>query len=311
MLLTRLNIIFCLFLLLFSLVGLGADKNFKKIQKNAVFDFEINLIKIDAEKGIASKQFELAEIYSDPQSPIYDRKLAFVWYEKAAMQDYLDAQTALSNAYFEGYGVAKNSEQGLFWLNKAVDFKDTNATFQLAQVYYFGMYGISPNTSKATELYLAAAKKGHVISQFQIGLIYFQGNGLKKNVTEAVYWFEKSAAQGNVGAYNNLGYIYSENKDEISQDYSKATEYFRKAAEAGSGEGQRNLGIMYLENRGVLQDYEQGCFWTFLGIYTLQIKQDSMKEVFCREKLSFEKIKKIEFEVRNWKPSTNEYGLSE
>jgi hypothetical protein len=66
---------------------------------------------------------------------------------------------------------------------------------------------------------------------------------------------------------------------------------------------------MYLENRGVLQDYEQGCFWTFLGIHTLQIKYDSMKEVFCREKLPFEIIKKIELEVRNWKPSTSEYEL--
>jgi uncharacterized protein len=302
---SRILFILLIYTLSFSQAGFSADKNFKRIYKDPLFDLEFNLLKTEAENGIALKQFELANTYANPESPIHDRKLAFLWYEKAAIQDNPDAQTALSNAYFKGYGVAKNSEQGLFWLSKAVSLKDVNAVYLLAQIYYFGMYGINHDTSKAAELYLNAAKKGHVIAQFQMGSIYFSGNGLKKDISEAVYWYEKSAAQGNAGALNNLGYIYSENKNEIPQDYSKSAEYFRNAAEAGDGDGQRNLGRMYLENRGVLQDYEQGCFWTFLGINTLQIKEDSRLEVFCREKLSFEKIKKIELEVRGWKPSTN------
>ena len=152
----------------------------KKIQSNAIFDFEFNLLKREAENGIASKQLELANLYANPESPVSDRKMAFFWYEKSTMQDNLEALIALSDVYFKGYGVSPNSDMGLFWLNKAVDFKDVNAILQLAQIYYFGMYGISPNTSKAAELYLSAAKKGHAIAQFQIGNILYNGNGLKK-----------------------------------------------------------------------------------------------------------------------------------
>lgn len=49
------------------------------------------------------------------------------------------------------------------------------------------------------------AEQGDAEAQFQLGLAYYNVDGIKKNYSKAYYWFQKSIEQGNNDAQNYLG----------------------------------------------------------------------------------------------------------
>ena len=52
------------------------------------------------------------------------------------------------------------------------------------------------------------AEKGNSDVQYNLGLIYSNGEDVDKDLKEAIYWFKKSALLKNVLAEYKLGYIY-------------------------------------------------------------------------------------------------------
>ena len=106
----------------------------------------------------------------------------------------------------------------------------------------------------------AKAKAGDPNAQLALGVIYENGKGVKQNYAEAVYWYRKSAEQGNIIAQDNLGVMY-ENGRGVGQDYVEALKWYRKAAEQGRANAQCNLGLMYENGRGVEQDYVESVKW--------------------------------------------------
>ncbi len=51
----------------------------------------------------------------------------------------------------------------------------------------------------------AAAEKGVIAAQFNLGLSYAQGHGVPRDYVEAVRWYRKAAEGGDAAAQNNLG----------------------------------------------------------------------------------------------------------
>ena len=49
------------------------------------------------------------------------------------------------------------------------------------------------------------AEQGDAEAQFQLGLAYYNGDGMKKNYSKAYYWFQKAIEQGNNDAQNYIG----------------------------------------------------------------------------------------------------------
>src|ERR1700752_472719 len=52
------------------------------------------------------------------------------------------------------------------------------------------------------------ARQGDPSVQFNIGLAYETGSGVKQNYAEAAHWYELSADHGEPRAQNNLGTLY-------------------------------------------------------------------------------------------------------
>ncbi|NTW33092.1 MAG: SEL1-like repeat protein [Bacteroidetes bacterium] len=61
----------------------------------------------------------------------------------------------------------------------------------------------SPSSRTISEL-ISKAKNGDQGAQYQLGLKYLDGNGVKKNDDEAKKWLRKAALQGNPGAITIL-----------------------------------------------------------------------------------------------------------
>ncbi len=68
------------------------------------------------------------------------------------------------------------------------------------------------------------------------------------------------AEQGNAKAQFNLGVMYR-NGEGVPQDDAKAARWYSKAAEQGDANAQNNLGVMYRIGLGVPQDYAHAHMW--------------------------------------------------
>ena len=68
------------------------------------------------------------------------------------------------------------------------------------------------------------------------------------------------AEEGNPIAQYNLGLMY-DNGEGVPQDYAEAMRWYRLAAEQGCADAQYELGYMYENGLGVPQDYAEAAHW--------------------------------------------------
>ena len=112
----------------------------------------------------------------------------------------------------------------------------------------------------AFKLWLPLAEQGNASTQFNLGVMYEDGRGVKQDDVEAVKWFRQAAEQGDAKAQFNLGLMYDEGRG-VKQDYFEAVKWYRQAAEQGDAKAQFNLGVMYAKGQGVRQDKGQAKEW--------------------------------------------------
>ena len=104
----------------------------------------------------------------------------------------------------------------------------------------------------ALKLWKPLADQGDARAQYNLGLMYRNGNGIQDDV-EAAKWFRKAAENGDIKAQHNLGMMYTYGEG-VEQDYAEAVKWYRKAADKGYAMAQFNLGLMYHDGEGVKQN---------------------------------------------------------
>lgn len=72
------------------------------------------------------------------------------------------------------------------------------------------------------------AEQGNTSAQFNLGLMYSKGQGVRKDMREAVKWFSKAGATGNAGA-NYMLAIYHDNGNGVARDRAAAAGYMLKS----------------------------------------------------------------------------------
>lgn len=75
-----------------------------------------------------------------------------------------------------------------------------------AQRYEHGE-GVPQDYGRALQLYCAAARRGHVVAQYQLGWMYANGRGVKHDDVQAAAWFRLAAAQGDAPAQRMLARV--------------------------------------------------------------------------------------------------------
>jgi len=87
--------------------------------------------------------------------------------------------------------------------------------------------------AEAFSLYRQSAELGHAKAQFNLGLMYDQGQYVTQDYAEAVSWYSKAAEQGNANAQYNLALKFQSGQG-VVQDHTKAAYWYRRAAEEGN-----------------------------------------------------------------------------
>lgn len=70
--------------------------------------------------------------------------------------------------------------------------------------------------------------------------MYDEGEGVKKDPSEAFKWYYKAAMNGHATAMYNLAVAYRDG-DGVKQDYDEALKWYRKAALNGNADAQEVL----------------------------------------------------------------------
>jgi TPR repeat protein len=126
----------------------------------------------------------------------------------------------------------------------------------------------------ALRVYRSMADQGLAIAQFNVGLMYDNGQGVTKDEIQAMKWYRLAADQGRSDAQYQLGHLnYKQN------NYAEAAKWFHLASDQGRADAQSNLGSMYAEGDGVPQDFVQALMW-----FTLSAAQNHKDGIENRDK---------------------------
>jgi TPR repeat protein len=110
--------------------------------------------------------------------------------------------------------------------------------------------------AKALKLFRAAAEAGNREAQHNLGFMYHDGKGTKRDDAEAMVWYRKAADQGFAPSEFDLGVMYAEGEG-VRPDPATALVWFRKAADHGFLDAQVRLGEMAFVN----SDFPEAFRW--------------------------------------------------
>jgi uncharacterized protein len=147
-------------------------------------------------------------------------------------------------------------------LKSAAEQGDVTAQWQLGSMYYHGD-GVPESYAEAGKWFRKAAEKGDPWAQLTLGRIYQEGRGVQKDYAEAMKWRLRAAEQGHAlaqVAQYSVGNMYYFGEG-IPQDYALAAKWFRKAAEAGDPQAQFSLAYMCHMGLGVPRNSFEAIKW--------------------------------------------------
>lgn len=92
--------------------------------------------------------------------------------------------------YNEGEGIKKDTNKAIEWYLKAANNGDVDASNNLAIIY-----AQNDNFSEAYKWFLKAAEQGLASSQCAVGDMYQRGDGVGKDMVQAIPWYRKCDIQ--------------------------------------------------------------------------------------------------------------------
>jgi TPR repeat protein len=162
----------------------------------------IEWIRKAAEQGYTRAQFYMGDFTED-------KIKAAEWFFQAAKQgdtdalheltilaeqENIQAQKNLFFMYFKGVGVPKDKEQWNKWQEKLLKHDpDTQLYMGKACIEY-------KEYKEAAEWFTKAAEQGNMDAQYELGVLYLNGDGITKDSDKAIKWFNKAGDQGHVKA---------------------------------------------------------------------------------------------------------------
>ncbi len=98
----------------------------------------------------------------------------------------------------------------------------------------------------------ARAKAGDIMAQYDLGVAYQKGDGVKRDDKRAVKWWEKIAEQHGIAAYN-LAVCYQHGVG-VKRRPDRMIRYYELAVSMKFAPAMYNLGGCYLVGDGVQKD---------------------------------------------------------
>lgn len=178
-----------------------------------------------------------------------DQDATFKWLSIGAETGNPVAQCGLAIAYLHGEGTDKDIRKVEFWATKSA-----KSGYYYAQTLLGDLnYNVHHNLQEAIYWWEKAAAQNDTHSMQQLANLYFNGgNGVLKDKMVAFKWVEKAAELGDVGAMVTMADAYIFGDRGLNVDYAKALQWYDKAIATGNLSGLHlySAGVMYKTGMG-------------------------------------------------------------
>lgn len=201
-----------------------------------------------ADRGRVEAYLQMGLILSNGIDGVREPEKAVYYFKLAAESDDPDAKAALAECYLLGKGAAIDYQQGLRWLNEAVEQGSLRAMNRLATGYDNGIYGLTKNGEEAARLWTKVAETPDRASQRRqpigeanrnLALLYAAGRGVKRDDARAVALLKEGMRLGDADAMFILGSFQIEGVGGLPKDSAQGRALIKKGASAGSSRAQK------------------------------------------------------------------------
>ena len=161
-----------------------------------------------ADKGDAQSQFELGLNLYHGDGIVSDKKKAAERFTQAAEQGHLGASALLGRMYLNGDTVTKDLVQGYRLLERAASRGSTLARADISEAPKTMTPAQLAEASETARAFLGKkvalletiATTGDGTTQFKLGLMFYLGTEIFKDLDKAAQWFQKAGEQGHAEA---------------------------------------------------------------------------------------------------------------
>ena len=145
--------------------------------------------------------------------------------------------------------------QAFDYFRKSAVFEDSAvANFKLGIIYYRGDI-VKKDIKKAVNYFKTASKKGHIKAKYNLAVIYANKKSKYYDPYNAFLLFKEAANSGHAAAANRVGMFYMEGEEGATKvNQLEAFRWFRKAHDGGDLAGSCHLGLQYLFGIGVFEN---------------------------------------------------------
>ena len=137
-------------------------------------------------------------------------------------------------------------------------------------------------------LWKPLAEQGSASAQYNLGVMYDEGEGVPEDDKQAVKWYRLAAEQGLADAQTNLGLMY-DNGQGVIINYTEAVRLFNLSARQGDEYGMYNFARMYKDGKGVEEDKIYSYMWFNLaneaGHSSAKDKREELSEKMTTKEL--------------------------
>lgn len=218
-------------------------------------------------------------------------KSIVTWVKPGALDGHGRSAHIMSFAYENGLGVTADTVESMAWRLVALNRDDEDQPEKYQEDYdalteeqqaraekrakelcgklsYESPFARDPEEIAAERKHfdetLAKAKTGDAEARYEIGRLYGEGEGTKKDVEESLRWCRLAAEQGLAKAQFTLAMHIFTGKG-VSRDRSEAFNWVRKAAVQGYVRAEFILGMCYRDGTGVQADPAESNKWLALA----------------------------------------------
>ncbi|KAF9976043.1 hypothetical protein BGZ73_009202 [Actinomortierella ambigua] len=202
-----------------------------------------------AAQGNAEAQFRLGWMYQHGRGVSKDFNTALSLYEGASEQGHANALFTLGLIYENGQDVLQNDGRALSHYLAAAAHDHAEAQHVLGILYMSSRLGVERCEKTAARYFHKAADQGFTKSQFNLGVMYLKGRGVRQNWTDAASWLQKAAKSGHSRAQSELGRLY-ERGCGVEKNNAAAISWYRMAAQQGDAKAQARIEATLKRHRG-------------------------------------------------------------
>lgn len=119
---------------------------------------------------------------------------------------------------------------------------------------------------------------GDTEALFEIGLFYFKGIEIERDIPKAIHYLTLAAEQKHVKALYNLASLYLDGSI-VEQDIERGLTYLEKAVKEHYIPAQVAYAFLYLDGAIVAQDIEKAYTYLTLASYNKNITKEELQEI--------------------------------